>query len=236
MALLPTSLQKKLDEADAKAAGLTEEEIDAKLGPMTRWLFRKLEGRAPPPTDPSQPPAHAALIEGLQPSQEDVRATAWHMGAGLALVGLGWGMGTMLHGVDTFGPAWWTTTAVATALVIALMAAGLRMGKPLPYLGAVLALLVASAQGDGDVHAAAAGLPFLALALLSMLLAPKAPTVAADHPEPVFAMPTSPLAPHAVAATDLPPPATGADTPHALDVPTGTAADPTPTATQAPPT
>lgn len=201
MAILPASLQKKLDEADAKAEGLTDEEIDAKLGPMTRWLFRKIEGRDAPPQDPSKPPAHAALIEGLQPSQEDVRATAWTLGAGLALIGLGWGMGAMLHGVDTFGPAWWTTTAVATSLVLALMIVGLRRGKPLPYLGAVFALLVASAQGEGDVHAAAAGLPFLALALLSMLVVRRAPATAA--PEAVFAMPTSPLSPSMVTNTEL---------------------------------
>ena len=113
----------------------------------------------------------------------------------MAMIAMGWGMGTLLHGVERFDAGWWTTTGAFFAATLALMAFGLRLGKPLPYLAAIVALLLASAQSAGDVHAAAAGLSFLLASILSILIAPTNHVPTSDTP--TLVMPHSPLHPQA---------------------------------------
>lgn len=153
----PTGLRARfkaaMAEAEAKANAMSQEELDAKLGPATRMVF--------------------AAGERLESSAQRAAATAaWGMATALLFIWAGWMWG---RAHAQFSPSPATDLALAVGLglgVFAFVRALRQRGVDTGYLAAFLGAVAASAGSGGDIATIAVAGAGVAAAGLSALLTP----------------------------------------------------------------
>lgn len=150
MASLKDRWAQALAEAEAKAAGMSEDDINANLGPATRRAFdaaEKMEG------------AFQRLFAGM------AAPIGWIFGIGL----MGWAMGTFVH--RHIGPLWLVLALAAAAFLFVFLstARARKRGQDVPYFAGMTGFLACSAAGEGTEDAAVMGMVLFAAVGLAHL-------------------------------------------------------------------
>lgn len=143
MASLKDRWSQAIADANAKAEGLTDEELNAQLRPATRRAFEAAET-----LDINTKKLFAGMAGPL----------GWIFGLGL----MGWAVGAFVH--LHIGPLWLVLAlgGVVFLFVFFSTARARHSGQDVPYFAGMAGFLACSAAGEGMEDAAAMGMVFFA--------------------------------------------------------------------------